>query len=912
MTNDWNWPGSRWWRCDFHVHSPGSKYDFENASNVTADQWIQAARGIGLHAVAVTDHDNGQWVPELVAAGARVGLTVIPGVELSVSPGVHVLFLFDAEREPSCVAHFVAAAGIPHELVGEPKALTRNDLEEVLALAHDDGAVCIAAHVEKRRGLAEELTGEKLRRVVQDQRLAAIEAEDLGHPAVLRLQAARRESGVLTRALPVVTFSDAHELSQIGRRSTWLKLSRPTAEGIRLALSDGPSSVIPAAIATGDPNRHASCVIESIEVSEGRYLGRGRPFVLPLNPWLNAIIGGRGTGKSSVLNFLRVALRREDELKDAKLREEFVDFLKVYQSRNGQGLLTEDTLVRVVYRKDGGRFRIQWNRSGAVSPIEEETPAGWVPSEGEIPSRFPVRIFSQKQAFGLSQEPKHLLKLVDEAAEVGWVQWNQLWTQEEARYLALRARARELETSLAEEPKLRGELADLTRKQQAFERSGRAETLQAYQRRARQRRALDAWVRSATEPAARLKALAEELAPPDLPTTLFDESDPADVAALDGGRKAVETLATIAGLARELAQGVEVTVRDFESDLAASAWGLAAQKAEADFSRLVEELRKAGIEDPAEYGRVVQARQAAEERLAALESKRSNLRNLEGQADESRARLAKLRTELTENRRGFLVKTLSGNPHVKIEVLAMADRTGFEEQFRTLLGTNSFEKDIYSSEEKAGLIWTMFEGLGESTDLPLDRLQAFRERFSAIGRGKAASADLRDARFAGFVQKLKPEVFDRVDVLYPEDALSVSYSPEGDGRRFTPIAQGSPGQKTAAILAFILSHGDEPLVLDQPEDDLDNHLIYGLIVRQLREAKQRRQMLVVTHNANIVVNGDAELVHAFVVRNGRTELSASGGLQEQHVRDEVCEVMEGGREAFEARYRRISGGGPSA
>ena len=160
--------------------------------------------------------------------------------------------------------------------------------------------------------------------------------------------------------------------------------------------------------------------------------------------------------------------------------------------------------------------------------------------------------------------------------------------------------------------------------------------------------------------------------------------------------------------------------------------------------------------------------------------------------------------------------------------------------------------------------------------------------------------------------KLKPEVFDRIDVLYPGDALSVSYSPEGDGRRFMPIAQGSPGQKTAAILAFILSHGEEPLILDQPEDDLDNHLIYSLIVRQLREAKQHRQMLVVTHNANIVVNGDAELVHAFVVRNGRTDVSASGGLQEQHVRDEVCDVMEGGREAFEARYRRISGGGPSA
>ena len=913
MTNAWSWPGSRWWRCDFHVHSPGS-YDFENRDQVTARQWVEAAIAAGLDAVAVTDHNTGSFVGKLLEAATGTRLRVIPGVELSVSPGVHLLALFDPAKPPDCAANLVAVAGIPDEKVGQRDALSPKSIPEVLRLATERGAVCIAAHVDGPDGLAVVIPqGQSLLEIAQSPKLAAIEAKDPHSLALAYFANNRAQNGRLVPPLPVVTFSDAHRLEEIGRiATTWLKLTQPTAEGIRLALSDGPSSVIPAALASGDPNRHASCVIESIEVSEGRYLGRGRPFVLPLNPWLNTIIGGRGTGKSSLLNFLRVALRREDELKDSKLRGEFEDFLKVCQTRNGQGLLTENTAVRVVYWKDGARFRIQWNRSGSVSPIEEETLAGWVPSEGEIPSRFPVRIFSQKQAFGLSQEPKHLLKLVDQAPEVGWIQWNQLWGQEEARYLALRAKARELEASLAEESKLRGELADLTRKQQAFEQAGRAETLQAYQLRTRQRRALDAWVRSASEPAAQLKVMAEDLTPPDLPTALFVEGDATDASALGSGRKAAARLSVLADQVRELAGQSEQAIRDFEAALASSAWGLSARKADEDFRRLVEDLRKDGVEDPAEYGRVVQARQGAEERLAALESKRANLRNLEEQAAESRDRLAKLREDLTRRRRDFLAATLSGNLHVKIDVLAMADRTGFEEAFRELLGTSSFERDISSLEEKSGLIWTMFEALGENDALPLERLRIFREKFRAIGRGKAVSADLRDARFAGFVQKLKPEVFDRVDVLYPEDALSVSYSPEGDGRRFTPISQGSPGQKTAAILAFILSHGDEPLVLDQPEDDLDNHLIYGLIVRQLREAKHRRQMLVVTHNANIVVNGDAELVHAFVVRNGRTDLSASGGLQEQHVRDEVCEVMEGGREAFEARYRRISGGGPSA
>jgi hypothetical protein len=90
-----------------------------------------------------------------------------------------------------------------------------------------------------------------------------------------------------------------------------------------------------------------------------------------------------------------------------------------------------------------------------------------------------------------------------------------------------------------------------------------------------------------------------------------------------------------------------------------------------------------------------------------------------------------------------------------------------------------------------------------------------------------------------------PENFDRLACWFPEDSLAVLYS-DGRGGGFRPIAQGSPGQKTATLLTFLLSYGDEPLLLDQPEDDLDNHLISDLIVTQLRRIKLKRQVIVVT------------------------------------------------------------------
>ena len=135
---------------------------------------------------------------------------------------------------------------------------------------------------------------------------------------------------------------------------------------------------------------------------------------------------------------------------------------------------------------------------------------------------------------------------------------------------------------------------------------------------------------------------------------------------------------------------------------------------------------------------------------------------------------------------------------------------------------------------------------------------------------------------------------------FPGDDLKVTFGP--DHQR---IEQGSPGQKTAALLAFILSYGDEPLLLDQPEDDLDNELIYNLIVRQLREAKNKRQVIVVTHNANIVVNGDAEMVFPLKVECGETRVRRAASIQEKEIRQAICNILEGGQQAFEQRYKRV-------
>ena len=105
------------------------------------------------------------------------------------------------------------------------------------------------------------------------------------------------------------------------------------------------------------------------------------------------------------------------------------------------------------------------------------------------------------------------------------------------------------------------------------------------------------------------------------------------------------------------------------------------------------------------------------------------------------------------------------------------------------------------------------------------------------------------------------------------------------------------------MLLLLLSASDAPLIIDQPEDDLDNNFIYKGIVRHLRELKGKRQIIASTHNANVPVLGDAELIVALESdgSRGRPTEAGVGSLDDRTVRALVEDILEGGPAAFDAR-----------
>ena len=101
-----------------------------------------------------------------------------------------------------------------------------------------------------------------------------------------------------------------------------------------------------------------------------------------------------------------------------------------------------------------------------------------------------------------------------------------------------------------------------------------------------------------------------------------------------------------------------------------------------------------------------------------------------------------------------------------------------------------------------------------------------------------------------------------------------------------------------------MSYGNNPLILDQPEDDIDNKHVYELIVERLRQTKEKRQIIVVTHNANIPVNGDAEYIISMNSESKYLEVLHCGTVEQPNIKKEICDVMEGSEKAFIMRSMR--------
>lgn len=928
----WPYPGSRWWKFDFHTHTPASKdtYWAKNNIDLSPEEWLLKYMATEIDCVAVTDHNSGEWIDKLKDAYACMKeqadagsppegfreLTIFPGVEISVSGGFHLLAIFDPDVTTRTITDLLAAVRY-RGTDGDSDGVTQEGPEIVVQKVLDARGIPIPAHADRpgensksllalRDGstAASRLDTNTILGVLDNKHLLAVEWEELSRQVP---ECAHKRVEQFARVLG----SDCHTFqgnAVPGSRYTWVKMARPTLEGLRLALLDGNGvSIHRSDEGTFNPFKTPSHFITAIEIDKARYMGNGQPERIELTPFYNSLIGGRGTGKSTYIHALRLAYGRDGELEslseNAEPVRQFASFRKVYKSRNDDGALREQTEIRVELMREGQLHRLRWLNPNEPTIIVEEkdTNGSWYESQSQTVNaeRFPIRLFSQGQIAAMAGENRQaLLAVIDEAAQIGKLK--QSFEEAKRTFLTQRALLRELEGKLADRHEIERRLHEVVGKLDAFTQAHHAEVLKAHARAQDQRREVEQILEQLRKLPERIKELAQDLILDDWPSDVFDDVSDADVLQW---RKKVDDAVRQAQQALEQASlALAESVKLLEQDPLLTVWRKRTDKARADFDTLQQALAAQGVNDPQAFEQLVQERQYLEAQLKHLDQIKAERNMQEEKIAAQWQKVVEAREAITSARAEFVKKTLDGNPYVHIEVVPFGfDARVIERSLRELIEATDdrFENDILAMDAAGNPTGGLAFEIAHADDRKAV-LDSIKKRLQTI-------ANTFGGHFKNYLKKKleRPEFADYIQCWFPEDDLRIEYSRKADGTDWAALTQGSQGQRSAALLAFLLAFGEEPLVLDQPEDDLDNHLIYDLIVRQIRENKLRRQLVIVTHNPNILVNGDAEMVHVLDFRNGQCRVVERGSLQENSVREEVCHVIEGGREAFERRWKRL-------
>ncbi len=865
MTQSKNLSGAQWWKFDFHTHTPASD-DFmtgcseDDKEKITPKFWLQKFIDEGIDCVAITDHNSGAWIDTLKTTNDTLEkkIHLFPGVEIS-TPSVHILAIFDVEKTTSDIDSLLGAVRY-QGTKGNSDGVTRKSVSEVVDIIIEHGGIAIPAHADKDKGLFE-LKGTALEPLLDNKKINAMELCDKNYekPPLYRDKKIQWSE---------VLGSDTHNFrSKNFGKFTWIKMDKPSIEGLKLALIDGKASVNQEM--DDNLNQHTELMIESLEINKAKYIGRQVPLECQFSPFLNTIIGGRGSGKSTMLEFMRFVFRRHTELPEV-IKSDFDKYFQV----SGNNLLTNDSQLRLIYQKDGSRYRLNWSADAKLTALEVYKNGSWQATDGEIATLFPVQIYSQKQIFELAKNPQTLLEIIDKDARVHYGDFEEKSNSLTHRYKQIRQKIGQIKEQIKQTNKLKGELADLNRQIEQIEQSGHKDILQTYRHRKSQLAGIQRLQETWQVASEKLAKIAEEIEPVDLEEAVFTPKDDLTNAVHQQRQYWQETAKKVSVMAQEAA----TRYQNWQQQRETAQWQQDINRDVSQYKAIQVQLERQGI-DPEKYPMLLQSQAITKNQLTQMGEYQVALKEWEDRLSEIKGDIAKNRVQLTQNRQAFLETVLQGNPDIKIEVLPYGEnKQSLEKKVRQLLQCEyKYSKDI--------------EAL-----MSVGNYQNLKKEVKKIYKQEELP---QDKRFYQHLLDLNQEARTDFILWHPEDNLKITFA-QGQA-----LETGSAGQKCAALLAFILSYGDEPLLLDQPEDDLDNELIYDLIVKQIRATKHKRQIIIVTHNANIVVNGNAEMVVPMTVRGGQSVIQDQASIQNNAIRKKICKVLEGGEKAFSYRYKRI-------
>lgn len=919
--------GAQWFKCDFHLHTPASECFLDRT--VTPEAWVQACLDAGLQCVAVTDHNTGAWIDSIKDAAKGKSLTVFPGVEITCDTSkIHLLVIFDESKTTQNIEDFLLRCDIDRGKFSKQDAHSSLTIIDIAKKANDAGALVIPAHIDEFNGLAycaggssvkdfyalpfvhavqfvHEVFLEPALKVKGNQELLTSINEYYGRAtaAIGENNISDAYNGIRTAKAAkkcLLTFSDnpdskdsaKHGLSGIGYRYSWIKMdSQPSLEGIRQAFMM-PDRTKHYFECKNSPYIEPRLWIRKISIQNTTITPKNEVVSVEFSPQLTTIIGGRGSGKSSILRFMRGVFGLQKDLEGLpEIKEDYDNFFKKVDEE-GLGVLKDDTKVEVYYVRDKIEYRITYDNSIKKSIIERydiiQNDYVLVSDEGFL-DFFQFEEYSQKQIFSIAQKPNSLRNRIDSAIK-DMDELHNSYGQLRQEYRSLKSSLRSLQRAVKDKGKLITEIKDLDGKINLLKQSNIATLLNQQQVFETQRLSLQQFLNEVKKIGEALKDLLplyENFQP--FSSDKIEEKYRGEITEILN--KTVTTVKTTGETLRLKSDEMTTMLQQVVQQLKASSLIKELHESKKQFEEKKKELEEKGVTSMTDFEKYSKLIADKQKELEQIIQKESEITEHSKTIDEHIKVVAKKRAELSNRRRDF-VKNHINYDKINISIRSYYDKDDFKSKFRNIVQkTKGYDQGI---EKVVELVFA------QGADM-MTNLAKFKETMHQLHEDKLGNSPF-DGRFVNLIQGLTEEQMDNIDLLYPEDQIEMRY--KGRDGNFKPLSVASAGQKTTAILTFILSFGNVPLILDQPEDDLDNRLVYDLIVDKIRQIKEYRQVIVVTHNANIPVNGDAEYVVSMSSDTHNLKIQAEGTVEKEEVKNEICEVMEGGVEAFKTRAKR--------
>jgi len=899
--NNSNYVGAEWVGVDMHLHSSGvDSFNLPSGINLNSKkdtdkivaEYIEKLRQANIKVAAITDYNGiiSEWFMPIRDVAKEQGIFILPGVELSISFAggkyrLHLIVIFEASIDISGLNTFLHSLDKnPHKPLVDGRQHrdieSRYELEGLIKeIRNKYNCLIIFAHPEEDKGLFKTFSQKEAAKYISLIRPDAVEyfSDDWNS----RLVSTNEIDKNSLDKIAILDNSDPKSIDDIGNKSrdgktrkTYLKLSDFSLSALKLALHDPEVRV---KLYVSPKMFHSR--ITKIGINGTTFL---KEVNMGLNPELNTFIGGRGVGKSAIIESIRYCL----DLPVYAENSQKIDFVSAVVGSGGEIYVDIDKY----YGKNKTSYKIK-RIIGKEPEVYDESGEQLHLSPAEIfeKEKNPI-IIGQKELYVISQDEKFLLQLIDQ-----FIGDKIKAKQKEFRELKIKLsengkRIIDLEKKMAKKDEYEQQLKSIESKIKDYEKLGVVKKLERYTQILED----DEKITSVDKKIRELIQHIENV----LTQSKQDLSE--IISSLKRGKSVkkyiLEKLAKEFEGIKNLIEHVQL-VAELDSTYNTKIkqiienWNIEKEKSEKEIEDVKRKLGEEKLQ-PEKLEELTRQRARIDSLLREfkkheeqLESENEKRRELKEKIKGMRHQLFKIR----ENEVREINQKLKGK--VKINVIYEGEKKGFKKYISNLLQGSGLHKDAIDSLVEA-------EGLAIDGILISDFISSGKDKIME----KFNLTDKMAERLIEYI-KDKNKLFE-LETLFTEDLIEIELDLDG---KLIPLHKLSPGQKATALLLLMFILEDRILILDQPEEDLDNRFIYEDVVHILRGLKGGRQIITATHNANIPVIGDSELIVVLDKQEEQCKLIDKGSVDKQSTKEYVKRIMEGGEEAFKRRAEKYGG-----